>query len=214
MVGISFIPQNQTPPRVRLAGVANELLHLQERMNVALELLLATRANMDSHHKELDLNTELTMHLNKAQVIKAIKEAEVHHTTAACILQQTHRENMLRLECKVKVEEGQDHQTFMEAFGMALWACLPENQGALMYPLHLLSGDMPAASIPIVWETLAPQGCAKCQQHSSNLKQEEEETVEPDHTTEGCPQQNRKREGHQQRLLKSPAVRPFPRNQQ
>ena len=36
----------------------------------------------------------------------AIKEAEVCHTTAACILQQTHWENVLMLEQKVKVDEG------------------------------------------------------------------------------------------------------------
>ena len=37
-------------------------------------------ATMDSHCKELELNAELVMHLNEAQAIKAIKEAE-HPTT-------------------------------------------------------------------------------------------------------------------------------------
>ena len=44
---------------------------------------------MDSCCKELELTAELAMCLNEAQAIEAIKEAELHHTTAACILQQT-----------------------------------------------------------------------------------------------------------------------------
>ena len=66
------------------------------------------------------------MQLNEARAIEAIKEAEVCHaaaikeaevhcTTTTCILQQTHRENMLTLECEVKAEEGQDCQVFVEA---------------------------------------------------------------------------------------------------
>ena len=96
--------------------------------------------------------------LNEAQAIKAIKEAEVHHkatikeaemccTTTASVLQQTHRKNMLTLECEVKLEEGQDYQAFVEAFEAALWACPPETHGALMYPLLLLTSDVPLAAI-------------------------------------------------------------------
>ena len=65
----------------------------------------------------------------KVHHIATIKEAEVCCMTAVCILQQTDRENMLALECEVKVEEGWDCQAFMEAFGSALWACLPETLG-------------------------------------------------------------------------------------
>ena len=108
MESISFFPQHQTPPRVGLAGLTDELCQLQERMNVTLEQLCITRATLDSHCKELELNTELMMYLNDTQAIKALKEARVHHATTACILQHTHRENMLRLECKVRAEEGQD----------------------------------------------------------------------------------------------------------
>ena len=68
-------------------------------MNVALEQLLTTRATMDSHCRELDLNAKLAMHMNEAQATEAIKEAEVshaaevkedevHHTTAKrCTMQ-------------------------------------------------------------------------------------------------------------------------------
>ena len=125
----------------------------------------------------------------------------------------------------------------MEAFGTALWGCSPQTQGALMDPLQSLTSDMslatilgmsataqlevilgrdsaPVASIPIVLEMLAPQGGAKCWCHSSNLNQEEEETVKPDHTTEEHPHQNGMRGGQQQKLLKSPTMKPFPRSQQ
>ena len=108
MVSIFFISQHQTPPRVGPARLTDELLQLQERMNVTLEQLLTTWATMDSHHKELELNTELAACLNKVQAIEAIKEAEVCHTTATCILQQTHWENVLMLEHEARVEEGQD----------------------------------------------------------------------------------------------------------
>ena len=48
-------------------------------MNVALEWLLTTKANIDSHHKELELNAKLTMCMNEAQAAEAIKGAEVSH---------------------------------------------------------------------------------------------------------------------------------------
>ena len=89
------------------------------------------------------------MWLDEAQAVEAIKEAEVHHAatskeaevrfvTATYVLQQTHRENMLMLEHDVKAEEGQDCQAFVEAFRVALWACLPKTHRALMYPLQQL----------------------------------------------------------------------------
>ena len=49
-------------------------------MNAALEQLLATRATMDSHCRELELNTKLAIHMNEAQAIEAIKETEINHT--------------------------------------------------------------------------------------------------------------------------------------
>ena len=101
---------------------------------MALELLLANRATRDFCHRELELNAELVVLLNDAQFAKAIKEAEVCCTTTACALQQAHRDSVLNLECEAKVEEGQDCQAFMEAFGAAIQACLPETCGALLYP--------------------------------------------------------------------------------
>ena len=125
-----------------LARLPDEVLWLQGKMNAALEWLLMTRATMDSHCRELELNTELTMHMNKAQATEAIKEAEVchaaaikeaklHHTTRikeaevwhttnSCVLQQTHKESMLALEHKAIAEEGWDCCAFVEASVVAL----------------------------------------------------------------------------------------------
>ena len=71
----------------------------------------------------------------------------MHCATAACALQQAHRDSVLALECKAKAEEGQDHHTFMIAFGVAIGACLAKSHGTLLYPLQLLTGDVPLAAI-------------------------------------------------------------------
>ena len=54
---------------------------------------------------------------------------------------------MLALKCETKVIDEQDCQAFAEAFGMAVWACPPESHGALLYPLQILTGDVPLATI-------------------------------------------------------------------
>ena len=102
---------------------------------------------MDFHCQELELNVEFVVCLNNAQYAEAIKEAEVCCATTACALQQPHKDSVLMVECKAKVEEGWDCQAFMEAFVVAMQACLPETHGALMYPLQLLTGDVPLAAI-------------------------------------------------------------------
>ena len=135
MTSILFITQPQAPTKGGPTGFSDELLQLQEKMNVALEQLLANRATMDFCHRELELNVELAACLNDAQATKAIKEAQVHCTNAACALQQAHRDNVLVLECEAKVGEGWDCQ----AFGVAMQACLPKSHGALLWPLQILT---------------------------------------------------------------------------
>ena len=73
---------------------------------MALEQLLTNRTTIDFCHRELELNAELVVCLNDAQATEAIKEAEVHHTITAFMLQQTHRNSVLVLEHEAKVEEG------------------------------------------------------------------------------------------------------------
>ena len=109
---------------------------------------------------------------------EAMKQAEVCHTTAACALQQADRDSLLALECQTKVEERWDCQAFMEAFRVAIQACLPKTQGTLLYPLQLLTGNVPlvtllgmlaTAQLQAVAENwhqqLPSQVCQRCQYH-------------------------------------------------
>ena len=82
---------------------------------------------------------------NDAQAIEAIKEAEVHCAAVikeaeahqvihAYVLEKSHKESMLELECEAIAEEGWDHWAFLEACGAVLLACPPKVHGVLMYP--------------------------------------------------------------------------------
>ena len=101
-----------------------------------------------------------------------------------------------------------DHQAFVEAFGVTIWACPHKTLGTILYPLQLFTSDVPlaailgmsatsqlwamvdgwlvlAASIPSVLETPAPQAGAKHWCYSSDqgvptLRQEEEEMADID----------------------------------
>ena len=61
-----FLTQPQAPNKGRPTGFPDELLQLQEKMNVALEWLLANRATRGFQCRELELNTEIVAHLNDA----------------------------------------------------------------------------------------------------------------------------------------------------
>ena len=175
---------------------------------------------------------ELAACLNEAQATKAIKEAEMHHTMTACALQQANRDSVLTLECQMKAEERQDCQAFMEAFGMAIQACSPKNQGTLLYTLQLLTGNVPlaallgmsattqqlavvdggpapASSIPSVLEMPVPQTGTKCQWHSSDKgvpapRQEEEEMADINNPPKEHPHHKPKEGGLAAKALKEP----------
>ena len=204
-------------PRVIPATLLDKLLPLQEKMNTTLEQLLTVRSSRDLHCKELDLNMELAVHLNEVQTTEAIRQAKVHGATTAYTLQHAHKENVLVLEHQEMEEERWACKAFMEAFRAAIGACPPKNQGALLYPLQLLTSDVPLVAllgmlattqlwamadgelaptvpIPRVLEMPAPPTGTKCQCYSLDQgvpapRQEEEETVEPDYTLKECPHQ-------------------------
>ena len=124
-------------------------------MNMTLEQLLTTRVSRDLCCKELDLNAEVAAHLNKVQATEAIRQAKVHCTTTTYTFQQAHQESVLELECQMMAEERQVCQAFMEAFMVTIQACSPNNWGALLYPLQLLTCDVPLACL--LWMSATAQ---------------------------------------------------------
>ena len=92
------------------------------------------------------------------------REAEVIHTTAvrkveaASVvqtfkLQQDHQETMQTLEDEAIKEEKHACQSFLQVCGVALQACPNEALGVLMYPIHLVTGNMSLTDLLMV----APQ---------------------------------------------------------
>ena len=128
------------------------------------------------------------------------------HVTIAYTLQQVHQESVLEVEHQMMAKERWVCQAFMEAFGVAIEACLPKNWGALLYSLQLLTSDVllaailgvlatahlhavvdrgpaPVSSIISVSEMPVPQTGTKCWCYSLGqgvpaLRQKEEETAD------------------------------------
>ena len=166
-----------------------------------------------------------------------IKEAEACHTTHSCVLQQTHRESMLALEHEAIAEEGWDYHTLVEDSVVGLQACLPKTHGAMMYPLQLLTGNVPlaamlgmlaatqlqttagskptpVASIPSGSEMPAPLMGAKWWFHSSDQgvsMPRQEETAELDDTSEEAPNQKWKEGRSVAKPLKENCHKAFPK---
>ena len=152
------------PPGAGQTGLPDEVLWLQGMMKEALEQLLMTRAIFNSHQRELAWNTNIARCQigNQAteaikeeevqcvatirEVEAAIKEAETHCATQAYDLEQLHAESVLKLEHEVLAEEGHHCQAFVEACSASLWACPLKAHGVLMYPLLLLTGNVPLAA--------------------------------------------------------------------
>ena len=65
---------------------------------------------------------------------------------------------MLKLECEVLEEKRHDHQAFLGACSTALWACPLKAHGVLMYPLQLLTGNVPLATMLVITLQLATVG--------------------------------------------------------
>ena len=85
---------------------------------------------MDSHQRDLALNTNIARHENEAQPTKAIKESEVccaatikeaeaHWVIHACALEKSHKESMQELEHEAIAEEGWDCQAFLRPVGQS-----------------------------------------------------------------------------------------------
>ena len=72
----------------------------------------------------------------------AVREAEIARVVQISKLWQTHLEVMWAQEDKVFKEERHSHQSFLPACGAGIQACPHKALGILMYPLHLLTGNI------------------------------------------------------------------------
>ena len=71
-----------------------------------------------------------------------VRKAEAASVAQAWKLQQTHQETMQNLEDEALEVEKHACQSFLWACGVALQACPNKALGKLMYPIHLLTGNM------------------------------------------------------------------------
>ena len=91
----------------------------------------------------------------EAKCAVAIREAENACADHTHKLQKSHGKSMQNIEREAIEEEGWDHQSFLNACGVALQACPPEACGVLMFPLQLLARNMSLAALLV---TTLPAG--------------------------------------------------------
>ena len=206
-------------------------------MNAALEQLLSVWDSKDLFCKELDLNMELAVHLNKAQTTEAIRQTRLHSATMAYTVQKVHQKSVLALEHQAMEEERWACQIFVEAFRAVMGSCSPESWETLLYPLQVLTGNALLAALlgmlatvqlwvmadekpaltaptPRVPETSGPPTGTKCKCCSSNqdvqaLRQDEEETLEPNYPPKEYLHWKRKEGRPVGKALKEPHHEPF-----
>ena len=145
-------------PGADSGALSDKVLQLQKEMNVAMGWLLTTMATLDTQCRRLVSNTKTAIKESKtlcttaiwdteATCAPTIREAETACTDHTHTLQQSLEESMQDLECKAIKKEGWDCQSFLEVCGAALQACPMEVWGVHMYPLQLLMGNMPLATL-------------------------------------------------------------------
>ena len=78
----------------------------------------------------------------EAACTTTVRKAEAASVAQASKLQQTHQETMQNLKDEALEVEKHPCQSFLQACGVALQACPNEALGKLMYPIHLLTGNM------------------------------------------------------------------------
>ena len=146
-----------------------EVISLQEEMNRAMECLHMTRSSLDTHQRKQVSDFQVALFQNQDVATKTIREAKVHcmvtvreaeshcaveirraesySMAQAHSIQQSHSEGMQHLKTDALEEEGRDHLSFLTACRAALQACPLNALGGLMYPLHLLTGNMSLATL-------------------------------------------------------------------
>ena len=102
----------------------------------------------------------------------AIRKAEAASAVQASKLQQVHQETMWNLEDEALEVEKHACQSFLQACGVALQACPNEALEKLMYPIHLLTGNMSlpgllTATLPVTIKSRDPIPSPCCPRRST-----------------------------------------------
>ena len=126
--------QPQAPASAGLSNIPKEVAQLQKQMNAALEQLLTMKAALDSHWRELEWDLDSAMQECEAQATKAIQEVESL--------------------CATTIKESEAHHV---ATIKEVEDCHTEPHRVLLYPLQLLMGNIPLASLPTAIPQPAPQ---------------------------------------------------------
>ena len=159
---VASTPWSETHPRADPDVLSEEVLWLQRELNATMGWLLTTKASMDS-------TTETALHQNEPKATKAIKEAKgfcaamIQDAEATCVAaireagntcvghahtsQRSLSKSKQDLECEAMEKERWDHQSFLEAYGVALQACPPKAHRLLIHPLQLLARNMPLTTL-------------------------------------------------------------------
>ena len=107
---------------------------------------VATLGDTEATNTTAMRKTETTHSTSTSEVeaahITTVRKAEAASAVQASKLQQTHQETTQNLEDEALEVEKCACQSFLQACGAALQACPNEALGKLMYPIHLLTGNM------------------------------------------------------------------------
>ena len=97
--------------------------------------------------REAKAHCMVTVREGESHCVAEMRETESYSMAQAHSIQQFHLEGMQHLKTDTLEEEGRDHLFFLSTCGVALQACPPNALGILMYPLHLLTGNMSLATL-------------------------------------------------------------------
>ena len=114
---------------------------------MATETVREARAHCTPALREADSHCATDIRDADSHSAAEIREAESHSMAQACSIQQSHSEGMQHLETDALEEEGRDCFSFLSTCGAALQACPTNALQILMYPLHLLTGNMSLATL-------------------------------------------------------------------
>ena len=134
LISESEIPhhQNETKASKAINGVE---AHYMVALHNTMAIYAAAMRKVEATHSASTIEVEATY-------ATTVREAEAARAVQTSKLQQTHLETMQALEDEALKEERHSCQSFLQACGAALQACPHKALGILMYPIHLLTGNM------------------------------------------------------------------------